>query len=189
MHRMWDEIRRDAIASAVVVAASLVAFLALGRPAQVRHDAAVRVLGELDRRITASTIAVNDMATLIESDSTGAAVYDRPEDELLPDLLQAIAREGERHGVEIVSMTPRAIERFTLPPREGLEGGAEAARLVVHVVARARYRALGEYLEGLESIPILVAVRRLDLRRVTGRGPVIRATFDIETYTLRVRDA
>ncbi len=189
MSRMWNEIRRDAVVCGAVMAASLVAWLAVGRPAQKRHDAQVHTLRALDRRIAQSTIAVNDMATLIESDSTGAAVYDRPVDELLPDLLEAIAREGEHRGVEIVSMTPRAVERFTLAPREGLEGGAEAARLVVHVVARARYRSLGEYLEGLESIPILVAVRHLDLRRVTGRGPVIRATFDIETYTLRVHDA
>ena len=139
-------------------------------------------------QIQQASVSVNEMTALLESDSTVSDMYDQTKDEILPDLFDAIATQGKKHGVEIISMTPGGIERMSIQGTGPLQVNAEASHIEVTVVATARFRSLGEYLESLETIPILVAVRDLRVERAS-TSSLIRATFKIETYSVRTLDA
>jgi len=187
--RIFHDNRLEFIVAGAAVLLAVVVQVAVVLPEARRNREARDVLRALDAQIEQSSIVVNDMTTLIETDSTGNDVYDRPDDAILPDLLDAIAQQGRRHNVEILSMKPDKFERTVIPAQGPLQTDAESTRLVVRVTVRSRYRNLGEHLRSLENIPILIAVRDLKVFRVSGKSPTVRATFQIETWTVKTRDA
>jgi Tfp pilus assembly protein PilO len=87
-------------------------------------------------------------------------------------------------------MKPAATERVALDASDLGDFQVESMRLVVSVTVKARYRALGDYLNSLETIPVLVAVRNLSIRRdADSRTALLTASFDIETYSIRTENA
>jgi|GEM_PF-2587873 len=181
--------RTDVTITAVFVGLAIAVHALFVVPGNRRNRKTRVALRVLDSRIESSSMAVNNMTRLIGTDSTGSDLYDRVDGNILPDLLDAIAQQGRLHGVEIVSMRPSRLERTVLPAQGPLKHDAESTRLVVHVTARSRYRDLGEYLIALERIDILVAVRNLKIYRVSGHSPVVRASFEIETWVVKTKDA
>jgi Tfp pilus assembly protein PilO len=181
--------KKQIIVTALVVAASLAGHFLFAHPkieASKRNREQIRTLDEAIQR---SSLAMGEMTQLFSSASDLENVSVQSDEEILPALLASIAAQGENHGVEIVSMKPTAIERVELEGGALQEFQAESTRLVVSVTVEAGYHALGKYLESLESIPVLVAVRNLRITRKEGAVVLVSASFDIETYSIRTDHA
>ncbi len=144
----------------------------------------------MDATIQTHSMAVDEMTTLFDTAADLEDFQIESDEEILPALLECIASKGEQHGVEILSMKPSRTVRAELGSVIPGDFEVESTKLTVSVTVKARYRALGDYLNSLESISVMVAVRNLSIRREKqSRSDVLIADFDIETYSLRTENA
>jgi Tfp pilus assembly protein PilO len=123
----------------------------------------------------------------ILDEASAARAFELPEGEdLMPVLLERLARLQEAHRLELVALRPEPVQPVPLAGSEAER--VRVTKLSVRVVLRGTYRDLGEYFSDLETLPILVAIRGLSLQRDDPRDRRIRAEFRIETYRVRVND-
>lgn len=177
--------RKEVILTSVIVAAALLfqAFFVVPKRRTVR---------EMDKKIAALNSEIdNRLRTLREIEEMldeGKVVEDfmiDAEEEILPKLLELLAELGKKHDLEIVSLKPRALSNTAQPAEGGSAEVVESKKLLIEMAVRARYRDLGGYFKDLESIPILVAVRKLRIKKEDPRDDLLVAEFLIETYSLK----
>jgi Tfp pilus assembly protein PilO len=182
--------KRELLITAVIVVTAVAGFLVAAQPKFEKVSEGNERIRTMDATIQAHSLAVDEMTSLFDSASDLDDFTIQTDAEILPALLECIASKGELHGVEILSMNPSRTVRTELGSVIPGDFGVESTKLTVSVTVRARYRALGDYLNSLESIPVMVAVRNLSIQRdKQARSGVLIAGFDIETYSLRTENA
>ncbi len=180
--------RRDLIGFAAVVAVSAASYLLLGLPASKRAQRDSATAKALETQLASGADELTSMTTLISAVESDLPVVVGHGD-VLPILLGAISELGERYGIEIVSVRPQTSQLVDLATLSENALRGTATRVSVAVVVKARYHALGGYLKSLGGIPILVAVRDLDLEKAESAASSIVAGFVIETYVIESENA
>lgn len=167
---------------AVVVASALFSLLVVfPRRGQIaRKNERIRAIStEIDERMR----ELKDLEGALGREAALEEFQVGREEDLIPRLLEFLARLGSRHRLEIVSLKPMPQVEISLPPSEGID--VQAKKIEIKVVVRAGYRELGSYLEDLEKIPVLVALRGLRIVKDEPGSRLLRGEFVIETYLLR----
>ncbi|MDI6808395.1 MAG: type 4a pilus biogenesis protein PilO [Candidatus Eisenbacteria bacterium] len=102
-------------------------------------------------------------------------------DELMPALLDKLASLGRDNDIEVSSISP---EPFTAVSVPGVGNGTHGQyeKIGVAMRMRCRYKNLGEYLRGLESLDIPVSVTNLSISSNEKELPTLDASLLITTY-------
>jgi Tfp pilus assembly protein PilO len=138
-------------------------------------------LKAMQAEIASHTEEMRKMEDLLATAESQKEFVIGDEDEILPELLKLLAREGERHRVRIISMKPGDVERNVVNS-EGIN--MISTKLRIEVKARGGFVNIGEYLKALEEMPILVAVRTMRIAKEQEGSRMLDADLVIETYAL-----
>ncbi len=109
--RLFKSNKREFLVAALTVAAALVGYLTFAHPRIGKADNSRQQIRALDQAIQQSSLVVDEMTSLFNMASDLDDFVVQSDDEILPELLGSISSKGEEHGVEIVSMKPRIMER------------------------------------------------------------------------------
>jgi Tfp pilus assembly protein PilO len=177
--------RREWIAAVVLVAAAVAVELTMIMPKRQATSKLRARLKTVKAQVEQGTSALDEFVELAGEDQSTPDFIIGPEAEILPRLLESIAALGKKHNLEILSLKPQKIDLVELPVDDQYGYQAETKRLYIVMRVKATYRDLGDYFEELETIPILVAVRGLKLKKENEASPLLLADFTIETYSIK----
>lgn len=94
-----------------------------------------------------------------------------PHREKLSEALDYIASEAQAHNLEVLSLQPLKDRIFRNVDGKGLQhAGYEVQDVEIDLKARGNYLDLGRYVSALETMPFIVIVKNIDVRR---KAPIL----------------
>jgi len=115
-----------------------------------------------------------------------------PNEEELPRLLNALARQMQTDDFELGTISPGNLEPVRdAQGRDVLIDGVPCVRLPVTIQGRGRYHAMLGLLEQVlsETFPAVAALESMDLRAVSPDRPVLDVTLRLKLYLVRESSA
>lgn len=99
-------------------------------------------------------------------------------------ILEQLEREPSKTDIKLVSITPKTEESKMGSP--GVTGPSQSVytKLSVDIRLECPYKAIGQYLESLEALPMLITVDKVIIERKDEIYPNLAVNLTVSTYTL-----
>lgn len=99
-------------------------------------------------------------------------------------VMEQLGKEPCKSNIKLVSIIPKAEESKVGSP--GVTGTSQAVytKLSIDMRLECRYNALGQYLESLEALPMLIAVDKVVIERKDEIYPNLAVNLIVNTYTI-----
>jgi Tfp pilus assembly protein PilO len=95
--------------------------------------------------------------------------------------LRHLAKESDSFQMKVISLTP---QEENLPPPEVKKEGSPSQykRVSVQMVLHSTYYKLGSYLKGIEELPFLINVDKIQIEKAEEARPLLKVSMGLSMY-------
>jgi Tfp pilus assembly protein PilO len=131
----------------------------------------------LDKGLEASEVEVSQMEKKLEALGPRGS-----KDGEFEALLKHLAKESERLHLKIVSIAPQVENRIS-PKEKGESPPSPYGKVPILLVLHSDFYSLGDFLKGIEDLPLPLGISGLQIEKVEEINPVLKATIGLTLYT------
>ena len=131
----------------------------------------------LDKGLEAGEVEVSQMEKRLEALGPRASKGGEFE-----ALLKHLAKESERLHLKIVSIAPQGENRIS-PKEKGESPPSPYAKVPILLVLHSDFYSLGDFLKGIEDLPLPLGISGLQVEKVAEIDPLLKATIGLTLYT------
>lgn len=123
-------------------------------------------LAEQVRRVSAEIETIQE-----EVDHTKSRMTEKVE-----DIVRALSRQAKYHRAEMLSFNSRE--------KRVQADGVEYKEVTLFLTIQSRYKGVGRFVQALEKIPAVLAIRDMEIRRTRQTHPLVETDLTLKLYVL-----
>lgn len=123
-------------------------------------------LAEQVRRVSAEIETIQE-----EVDHTKSRMTEKVE-----DIVRALSRQAKYHRAEMLSFNSRE--------KRVQADGVEYKEVTLFLTIQSRYKGVGGFVQALEKIPAVLAIRDMEIRRTRQTHPLVETDLTLKLYVL-----
>lgn len=97
--------------------------------------------------------------------------------------LRHLARESDPFQMKVISLSPTE-EKFSFPEGQKGMAPADSRKVTVQVILHSTFAKLESYLKGIEELPFLIQIDRLQVERHEETEPLLRVTLRLKMFII-----
>lgn len=123
-------------------------------------------LAEQVRRVSAEIETIQE-----EVDRTKSRMTEKVE-----DIVRALSKQARHHRAEMRSFNSRE--------KRVQADGVEYKEVTLFLTIKSRYKGVGRFVQALEKIPAVLAIRDMEIRRTRQTHPLVETDLTLKLYVL-----